>query len=177
MDINLVTNRKYFDFMRATGAPAPGFWLQLEVPERAAEHPVVGISWEEARAYAQWAGKRLPTASEWQKAARGAEGLAYPWGNTFDPLRCNTSESGIGDLTAAGRYPRGVSPYGCADMIGNVLQWCQDSSPTPAEGPDNRAVCGVSFEEPGATSGCWRIEYRKRTTRGRTIGFRCAIDI
>jgi formylglycine-generating enzyme required for sulfatase activity/tRNA A-37 threonylcarbamoyl transferase component Bud32 len=177
MDINLVTNRKYLDFMRATGAAAPSYWIEREVPERAADHPVVDISWDQARAYAQWAGKRLPTSAEWQKAARGADGRAYPWGNDFEPLRCNTSESGIGELTAAGRYPRGISPYGCCDMIGNVLQWCQDSSPTSPEGPDNRALCGVSYGEPGATSGCWRVEFRKRNRRSRTTGFRCAMDI
>jgi serine/threonine-protein kinase len=177
MDTNLVTNRKYFDFMRATGATAPSYWIDRQPPERAADHPVVDISWDEARAYAQWAGKRLPTSAEWQKAARGADGLAYPWGKNFDPLRCNTSESGIGDLTAAGRYPRGVSPYGCYDMIGNVLQWCQDSSSASPEGPDNRAVCGVSCKEPGAASGCWRVEFRKRSLRNRATGFRCAADI
>ena len=177
MDINLVTNRKYFDFMRATGAAAPSSWIEREVPEHADNHPVVDISWDDARAFAQWAGKRLPTSAEWQKAARGTDSRAYPWGNDFDPLRCNTSESGIGDLTEAGRYPRGVSPYGCGDMIGNVLQWCQDSNPASPEGPDNRAACGVSYEEAGATSGCWRVEFRKRNFRSHSTGFRCAIDI
>jgi formylglycine-generating enzyme required for sulfatase activity len=177
MDINLVTNRKYFDFMRATGAAAPSYWIERGVPEGAAEHPVVDISWDDARAYAQWAGKRLPTSVEWQKAARGTDGRPYPWGNDFDPLRCNTRESDIGDLTAAGRYPRGVSPCGCCDMIGNVLQWCQDSTPASAEGLDNRAVCGVSCEEPGATNGCWRMEFRQRNRRSHATGFRCAMDV
>jgi formylglycine-generating enzyme required for sulfatase activity len=177
MDVNLVTNRKYLDFMRATGAAAPSYWIGRDIPEGAADLPVVDISWDDARTYAQWAGKRLPTSAEWQKAARGADGRRYPWGNDFDPLRCNTSESGIGELTAAGRYPRGVSPYGCCDMIGDVMQWCQDSSPTAGEDPDNRAVCGVSYGEPGATSGCWRVEFRKRNRRNRTTGFRCAVDV
>jgi serine/threonine-protein kinase len=177
MDINLVTNRKYFDFMRATGAAAPSYWIGREVPEGAADHPVVDISWDEARAYVQWAGKRLPTSAEWQKAARGTDGRPYPWGNDFDPLRCNTRESDIGNLTSAGRYPRGVSPYGCFDMIGNVMQWCQDSSPTSAEGSDYRAVCGISYEEPGATSGGWRVEFRKQSRRSHAAGFRCAMDV
>jgi len=62
-------------------------------------------------------------------------------------------------------------------MIGNVLQWCQDSSPTSADGPDNRAACGVSYEEPGATNGGWRVEFRKRDGRSRATGFRCAADV
>jgi formylglycine-generating enzyme required for sulfatase activity len=163
--------------MRATSATAPGHWLNRDLPEGSADYPVVNITWEEARAYAQWAGKRLPTAREWQKAARGADGRRYPWGNEFVALRCNTAESGIGELTVAGRYPRGVSPYGCCDMIGNVVQWCQESGPVSAEEPDGRGVCGVSFEEPGVSNGCWRVEFRKRLRRSLKCGFRCAVNL
>jgi formylglycine-generating enzyme required for sulfatase activity len=139
--------------------------------------PIVNITWEDARAYAEWKGKRLPTAAEWQKAARGTDGRRYPWGNDFDPRRCNTSESGIGDLTVAGRYPKGLSPYGCADMVGNVVQWCQDEGLTAEGDKDGRAVCGISWEEPGAESGCWRVEFRKRVRRSRKCGFRCAMSL
>jgi serine/threonine-protein kinase len=177
IDVNLVTNRKYHDFMRATGAPPPGHWISRDLPEGQEEHPVVNVTWDEARAYAQWTGKRLPTADEWEKAARGTDGRAYPWGNNFDPLCCNTSEAGIGETTVAGRFARGISPYGCHDMFGNVLQWCEDAAALSPEDPEGRVVRGVSFEMAGAEAGCWRREIRKRSRRSRKCGFRCALDV
>ena len=109
-------------------------------------HPVVGISWHEATAYALWAGLRLPTEAEWEKAARGTDARRYPWGDTFDSTRCNSAESrrgarGIlarigtvfrrpgaeGATTPIGHYsPIGDSPYGVTDMAGNVWEWCAD---------------------------------------------------
>ncbi len=178
VDTQLVTNAEYFKFLKSVpNAPTPAHWLNREIPEGQADHPIVNITWEEARAFAEWKGKRLPTVAEWEKAARGTDGRRYPWGNDFDPRRCNTSESGIGDLTVAGRYPKGLSPYGCSDMIGNVVQWCQDEGATPEGDADGRAVCGVSWEEAGAESGCWRVEFRKRLRRSRKCGFRCAMSL
>ncbi len=92
-------------------------------PDKAA-HPVVLVSWHDAVAYAEWAGKRLLTEEEWEKAARGTDGRVYPWGDTFDKEKCNTNESGIGGTTPVGKYsPQGDSPYGCVDMAGNVWEW------------------------------------------------------
>jgi len=178
IDVNLVTNRAYHTYMRATGAAPPHHWLDREIPEGQEGQPVVNLTCGEAEAYAKWTRKRLPTVAEWEKAARGADGLRYPWGNEFDTRRCNTAESGIGELTNAGHFWIGRSPYGCYDMIGNVVQWCRDEGPLSDGGSGiGKAVAGVSYEERGKDYGCWRVEYRKRLRRSRKCGFRCALDV
>ena len=177
IDANLVTNRKYYDFMRATDHPAPAHWVNNAIPEGMADFPVVNITWDEAEAYAAWAEKRVPSVAEWEKAARGSDGSHFPWGDEFDALRCNVKESQHGELTRAGRYRRGRSSFGCYDMFGNVVQWCLDSGPVPDENAMGRALCGVSFDETGADQACWRVQFRKRLRRSRKCGFRCAKDM
>lgn len=94
--------------------------------------PVVGVSWFEAEAYCNWisalTGKayRLPREAEWESAARGEGNCLWPWGNEWDPEKCNSREGDIGNTTPVGIYPHGSSPYGVLDMAGNVWEWCQD---------------------------------------------------
>ena len=110
--------------MAATGHEPPSHWGGKAPPDELRDHPVVYVSWRDCVAYAEWAGVRLLTEQEWEKAARGIDGRVYPWGDEFDSARCNTYESGIGATTPVGRYsPGGDSPCGCADMAGNVWEW------------------------------------------------------
>ena len=141
IDIYPVTNSQFRKFIEAGGYKNPEHWsaegkewlkdLKDTAPAywddekwNQPEHPVVGVNFYEAEAYAKWSGKRLSTEKEWERAARGTDGREYPWGNEFDPERCNTSESKTKRTTPVTQYPNGVSLAGCYDMAGNVWEWC-----------------------------------------------------
>lgn len=122
-------------------------------------HPIVNVRFDDALTYCQWAGKRLPTEAEWEKAARGRENWLYPWGNEWDKSKCNNSENNHETTTPVGKYEVGKSLYGCYDMAGNVWEWCSDwyeenyyknspkNSPRgPAEGIE-RVIRGGSWKD------------------------------
>jgi formylglycine-generating enzyme required for sulfatase activity len=121
-----VTNALYGRFMRATGHKEPKLWNNKEfsVPNK----PVVGVSWYDAKNYCEWAGKRLPTEAEWEKAARGTDGRIWPWENQWDAGKANTSEKDDGYQYTApvGNFEEGKSPYDAYDMVGNVREWVAD---------------------------------------------------
>lgn len=135
----------------------PAYWDDPEL--NSAGKPVVGVNWHEAEAYCRWLSAvtgmeiRLPTEAEWEKAARGTDGRAYPWGETFDAGRCNTVESHIDTPTPVGLYPAGVSPYGLFDAAGNAWEWTADwyqvypgGQPSDDFGEKFRAVRGGSWD-------------------------------
>jgi formylglycine-generating enzyme required for sulfatase activity len=136
-----LTVAEYAAFMQQGGYSAPGHWTnQQQKPD----HPVVNVSWLDAQAYAVWLAQatgeswRLPTEAEREKAARGTDGRLYPWGNTFDMTRCNSSMS-VGTTTPVGTHPSGASPYGVQDMAGNVWEWTSSQFiPYPYNASDGR---------------------------------------
>jgi iron(II)-dependent oxidoreductase len=128
-----VSNVEYLRFVLGTGADWPKFWRENPFPEKAALHPVINVSWYEADAYCRWAGKRLPTEAEWEKAARGVDGRIFPWGN--EPagwIKSNIAHPGskrgfkYPPLANINRYDNGASPYGVYQMAGNVSEWVSD---------------------------------------------------
>jgi serine/threonine protein kinase/formylglycine-generating enzyme required for sulfatase activity len=144
-----VTNGEYSRFVAETGREAPEHWNGKTPPKKIADHPVTHVSWDDVTAYAGWAGGRLPTEEEWEKAARGTNGREYPWGKWAEG-RCNSQEAGIGGTTPVGQYsPQGDSPYGCQDCAGNVWEW------TASEHEQGRrGVRGGSFHHDRSYARC-----------------------
>lgn len=118
-----VTNAEYAEFVVATGHEPPPNWPDGHFAEGTAKWPVTFVSWDDAMAYAEWKGARLPTETEWEMAARGQQEYTYPWGNEFDPRLANTWESQIGSPVDVGSYPDGKSSCGAYDMAGNAAEW------------------------------------------------------
>ncbi|MHC4182267.1 MAG: formylglycine-generating enzyme family protein [Planctomycetota bacterium] len=138
-----VTNAEYKKFIESDGYGQKVFWSDAGWQYVSQSHPLengdadnilsgegdcpaVNVSWYEAEAFAKWAGKRLPTEAEWEKAARGTDGRIYPWGNTFEKTNLNCSEVKNEKPTPVTKYPQGQSAYGCFDMAGNVWEWTAD---------------------------------------------------
>ena len=166
-----VTVAQYLMFVEEGTVPdrEPGNWEEQQ------EHPnwpVVNVTWHQATAYCEWAGGRLPTEEEWERAARGPKGTKYPWGNDdIDPSRANYDESKIGHPTPVGLYPCGASAEGACDMIGNVFEW------TSSEWEKDSGTYvwrGGSFDvDRRYARSSYRIDYQPGV-QNRYLGFRLA---
>jgi serine/threonine-protein kinase len=185
MDKHPVTNQMYYSFMKDTGHPEPTFWSDPKFNHP--QQPVVGVSWDDAMAYAKWANKRLPTEAEWERAAKGTKNLIYPWGNSFSPGMANIDFT-MDRTSPVGKFSGGIGDFGCLDMIGNVWEWCFDwydekyysmSLVENPLGPD-------TGQEKVIKGGAWdTVSFNARNafrfsavpnTKSPNIGFRCVAD-
>lgn len=149
------------DFVDATGHPGPRYWQHGRFPRGKADHPVVGVSWFEAAAYARWVGKRLPRDAEWLKAGVWPVQLSpasrvqrkFPWGNTIDRSRANLWGAGPGDTTPVDDFGSGASVGGISQLIGNVWEWTDADFELPLRPANRRDALARSGVRPAATVG------------------------
>jgi formylglycine-generating enzyme required for sulfatase activity len=124
------------------------------------DHPMVNVTWQQARNFCKWAGGDLPTEAQWEKAARGTDGRKYPWGNAWEPRRLQWSSGGglgsAGQTAPVDSHRNGESPYGCLDMAGNVWQWCLDwYAPLSTGKPDRDPTGPAAGQRRVARGGSW----------------------
>jgi formylglycine-generating enzyme required for sulfatase activity len=189
-----ITNAQYKRFVDATGHPSPSHWTGREVPAWKEDHPVVQVSWHDARAYCAWLSDetrvqfRLPTEAEWEKAAQGPDYRTFPWGETWESSICNNAERKLDDTEPVGAHsPEADSPYGVADMAGNVWEWtnslnkdlpydAHDGREDP-KGQGERILRGGSFRcQVGQLTCAYRSVHNRTNAKGDEIGFRVAVS-
>ncbi len=191
MDRYEVTNEEYERFLRATQFPdRPAHWMDGVFPEEQAFHPVTQVTWWEGWSYCMWAGRQLPTEAQWEKSARGPNGLPYPWGEKFVKGKANLGIDGDRKTAPVTAYPEDVSPYAIYGLSGNVMEWTQDwylpypgnSKLSPRFGKELKVLRGNGFQKAGHY---FLLAYRYTFTRTEAnpndffenVGFRCASEI
>lgn len=194
MDVYEVTIGRYAKFLSATGMAPPRAWKEMNQPQNQ-QRPMVMVDWADAARYCRWAGKRLPTEAEWEKAARGTDARTYPWGNgsptalhaNFGKDAWEVYESlGYEGLMPVGILPDGQSPYGIHDLAGNVMEWVSDwddenyYKTSPARDPrgpltgDKKVLRGGAWSFGSAYLRAAKRGNYKPSDRFDNIGFRCA---
>lgn len=195
-----VTNGRYIEFVKSTGHRAPqnpinptrNLWQGDTITESLAERPVINVDWFDANAYCQWAGKRLPTEAEWEKAAKGTSDRRFPWGNvepTTKHLNYNQRWIGEKTLMPVGSYEAGKSPYGVYDVVGNVWEWVNDwydaryyekspsKNPTGPQEGTKKVIRGAGWQNETPTVRIFTRVDSDPTMRNESTGFRCAADV
>ncbi len=184
IDRTEVTNAAFAAYVRETGQRPEG-WDDTVVATQG-DLPVVAVLWRDADAYCRWAGQRLPTEAEWEKAARGTDGRIYPWGKAWDPARANTAEAGHGGPRPVGSLPAGASPYGALDMAGNAAEWVADTfefdyySRAPDHNPPgpnrvmDHVLRGGSWAAPAVQAQTFFRDSSHSARPNPRVGFRCA---
>ncbi len=187
LDKYLVTNAQYARFLAATGHRPPSTWKDGRIGQGEALLPVTMVTWDDADAYAKWAGKRLPHEAELEKAGRGTDGRRWPWGNTMDPSRLNTYLN-VGFPSNVMAYPKGASVYGVYDLSGNVEEWTADdlepyaeSTPPPVTATEShrhyKVLRGGSWKGDPLSTSLYHRDYSFPTHAADFYGFRCASDV
>jgi formylglycine-generating enzyme required for sulfatase activity len=200
-----VTVAQFRAFVETSGYQVRGPWEGYSGPEN---HPVVSVDWHDALAYSRWLTQqlqasedspeplrtllrdrgwqvRLPTEAEWEKAARGSDGRIYPWGDEFDPSKCNMRDTGVGGTSAVGIFPAGASLYGVMDLSGNVWEWTQSLYAgypyDPKDGREKlhdkrpRVLRGGSFNNDQGNVRCAYRGWINPFYRVSNRGFRCVV--
>jgi len=180
----LVTQAYYAEFLQAhPEIPVPYVdedWARVynwdpekrTYPAGRSNQPVVLVTWDEAATYCAWAGGRLPTQEEWERAARGIDGRSYPWGETFAPAHANTRESGVGGPTPVGVFVEGESPSGALDMAGNVWEWTASDYD-----PNAKVLRGGAWNFPAESARTFVSERSRPHNRSHAISFRVIFPI